>query len=307
MRKESLLKKHSEILDTFLKNKKIHLCDIGAAGGLEPRWKKFSKNIYSTCFEPDERSEIKNTENMSIINKALWSNEGSITLNLTRKPQCSSVYEPNRKYLNFFSDSARFDILNKVQLPATTLNKIYNPNNSFDFIKLDVQGGELEVLKGGAQVLKKCFGLEIEVEFKKLYVDQPLFQDIQNFCQSHGFEFIDFTNISRWERSGYRGLGECNYGDALFLKYPEVIIAEFELGTFSLEEVRSYAGLLYIYRRNDLLLILSQLVEDKKLRAEVAYLANYMEKLNLKMIRSKELFQIASSLFYPETNLHFIQ
>ena len=48
--------------------------------------------------------------------------------------------------------------------------------------------------------LSDCLGLELEVEFSQLYLNQPLFGDLKKFLNNKDFEFIDFTNLIRWER-----------------------------------------------------------------------------------------------------------
>ena len=65
-------------------------------------------------------------------------------------------------------------------------------------MKLDIQGAELEVLKGAKKTLSNTLGLEIEVEFVHLYTNQPLFGDLYTFLSSHNFELMDFTSIQRW-------------------------------------------------------------------------------------------------------------
>lgn len=57
-----------------------------------------------------------------------------------------------------------------------------------------------------------------------MYIDQPLFGDITSFLSSKGFEFIDFINLCRWERESHNGYGQCVFGDALYLKSPELVI-----------------------------------------------------------------------------------
>ena len=62
------------------------------------------------------------------------------------------------------------------------------------------KAAELDALKGCEDTLKGTIGLEIEVEFQKMYENQPLFGDINNYINDQEFEFIDFPLIKRWER-----------------------------------------------------------------------------------------------------------
>lgn len=56
-----------------------------------------------------------------------------------------------------------------------------------------------------------------------MYLEQPLFGDICAYLEKCDLDFIEFTNLFRWERSVHNGLGQCVFGDALFLQKPEKI------------------------------------------------------------------------------------
>jgi FkbM family methyltransferase len=85
-------------------------------------------------------------KNYTLFPHAISKNNKTINLNLCRKPQVSSTYSPLSKFTDLFPDSGRFDVINKIKISAKKLDsfKIRNP----DFIKLDIQGGELNALKG---------------------------------------------------------------------------------------------------------------------------------------------------------------
>jgi FkbM family methyltransferase len=56
-----------------------------------------------------------------------------------------------------------------------------------DLIKLDVQGYELEALKGGIDCLKSAKAVLAEVSFVEFYEGQPLFDDVVRFMADMGF------------------------------------------------------------------------------------------------------------------------
>jgi hypothetical protein len=55
------------------------------------------------------------------------------------------------------------------------------------FMKLDAQGSELDILRGGRGLLQSCVGVEVEVEFSPIYEGQPQFSDVDQFLREHGF------------------------------------------------------------------------------------------------------------------------
>lgn len=240
----------------------ITLLDIGSAGGIEPRWRPYRGQIRYIGVEPDNRSsaalmespEAKFFADYRIVPKAVWSKNDSISLNFCRKPMVSSHFFPKQDFIARYPLSERFDVLSSGSMSCQTIDEVLSTNSSrCDFIKLDIQGGELAVLQGAESTLNQCLGLEIEVEFLRIYENQPLFGDICAFLQAKGIEFIDFTSFNRWERTVYRGFGQCVFGDALFLRAPEGVISAFEKGMSSIDDVKRYLAVLRIYSRLDLL------------------------------------------------------
>lgn len=232
----------------------LTLMDIGAAGEIEPRWKRIEPIINYVGFEPDERSrsmlvEVRNNcLNYKILPFAVWDSVGPVTINLCRTPQVSSHYSPNRSFLDLFPASPRFDVVSTASLEAMKLDNL--GLESPDFIKIDIQGGELSALKGGQRLLEDALGLELEVEFLPLYVEQPLFGEICSFLSKSGFEFIDFVNLCRWERGAHNGFGQCVFGDGLFLRSPEAVLSNRAIDD---RTISKYLAICLTYNRFDLI------------------------------------------------------
>jgi hypothetical protein len=56
-----------------------------------------------------------------------------------------------------------------------------------DFIKLNIQGSELEVLKGANSILDDIVGLQVELSFDESYIGAPKFSDIDPYIRKKGF------------------------------------------------------------------------------------------------------------------------
>jgi hypothetical protein len=65
-----------------------------------------------------------------------------------------------------------------------------------DFLKLDVQGAELDILQNGVETLKNVAVIQTEVDFVPLYKDQPLSGDIQVFLRDCGFQLHKFIHVA---------------------------------------------------------------------------------------------------------------
>ena len=207
----------------------ITLIDVGASGGIEPRWAQIAPALNYIGFEPDERTSAPLLENRNdclqeIIHPfAVWSEECELGINLCNSPGTSSHFLPNRELLDRFPDKQRFDIVEHVVVSAKTIDSFDIP--APHFMKIDIQGGELAVLNGSVATLDRMLGAELEVEFLELYKGQPLFGEVCTRLADAGLEFVDFTNLCRWERHAHQGYGDCVFGDGLFLRSPEAMIA----------------------------------------------------------------------------------
>ena len=239
-----------KIINNFLDDEGITLLDIGAAGGIEPRWEKISQQISYIGFEPDDRLQV--TEPTSKFRKyklipcAVGRIESEVKFYITAGPGKSSIYLPNTQFIQRFPNPERFNVISENILKVLPIDKLVS--EKVNFIKLDIQGGELDALSGATTILESVLGLELEVEFSKIYLNQPIFGDINSFLVEKGFEFIDFINLCRWEQFTYNSVGQLVFGDALFLKSPEHVV-----NSMNKNDIKKYLAILYIYNRFDLI------------------------------------------------------
>jgi hypothetical protein len=68
--------------------------------------------------------------------------------------------------------------------------------SEIDFMKIDIQGAELDVFSGGVATLSKAVAIVSEVEFVPLYHRQPLFGDVCSLLTGQGFMFHKFLGMA---------------------------------------------------------------------------------------------------------------
>jgi FkbM family methyltransferase len=64
-----------------------------------------------------------------------------------------------------------------------------------DFIKLDTQGSELDILRGGPNVLAHARGLQIECNLQRYNEGAPMLSEIVAFAEAAGFRIYDIAQF----------------------------------------------------------------------------------------------------------------
>ena len=133
----------------------------------------------------------------------------------------SSLLEPNLDYLRqFYALADMCRPVKRLQVETSRLDDIAEVSDC-DYLKIDVQGGELDVLRGAERLLNRVLFVHTEVEFEPVYLDQPLFPDMDRFLRDRGFELMDLTKLGH---SGYAALPrqqsrtKLMWADAIYVK-----------------------------------------------------------------------------------------
>ena len=149
----------------------------------------------------------------------------------------SSLYPLLPKYHNGYSFDSQFgwdkdpqgySLVEKLTLQTITLDEIMVRERGKilppDFLSLDTQGSELEILKGAEKTIaENVIAIQVEVTFTPMYETQPLFSDIELYLRNKGFELAALETfnpnyISDRTPIGLRGKGFIQQGEALFFR-----------------------------------------------------------------------------------------
>jgi len=99
----------------------------------------------------------------------------------------SSLYEPNMELLSAFNNLAELMRVQGIEPVQTRRLDDVTEIEDVHFLKLDVQGAELDVLRNAERLLKSTMLLHCEVEFLEMYKGQPLFGEVHEFLRTQGF------------------------------------------------------------------------------------------------------------------------
>jgi FkbM family methyltransferase len=217
----------------------ITLCNVGSRkiGDLDDYaskgWGIFAPNLSIYGFDADadacdeanadlEVRQINWTEKH--IPLALADSVGESTLYVTKEPMCSSLYPPNEPYLSRFQGLPELVNLDfTIDLETTTLDAFCQQEGvkNIDFLQIDVQGADLQVLKGAELMLPSVLGIQIEVEFAPLYLNQPLFADVDSHLRNRDFTLFhlepSYRKRSRSPFSSKMRPGQILWADAFYL------------------------------------------------------------------------------------------
>jgi FkbM family methyltransferase len=172
----------------------LHVIDVGGALGPDPRWAPLSANtIRFMTFEPDARSHEEvlpcGQHNLTLA-IGLAEAAGERELHLTEGPFASSLYAPNEMLLRDFGVWPWYVHAGQATVAVDTLDACLARHTDWraDFVKIDIEGADLDVLKGGRTALATAFGVQIEVSFVARNVGAPLQPEIDLWLREAGFQ-----------------------------------------------------------------------------------------------------------------------
>lgn len=157
---------------------------------------------------------------------ALGKSVGGAKLYVTQYAECISLYPPNEPYLARFAeipDLMKLDFT--VEIETGTLDNFCQQEgvDEIDFLHTDVQGADLQVLEGATGILERSIlAVQAEVEFSHLYLNQPLFADVDIYLRNQGFTLFDlhaaYRKRSRSPIVSKAHPGQFLWGDAFYFR-----------------------------------------------------------------------------------------
>ena len=166
--------------------------DIGAHTGQFYKWAKTAWpycNVFMIEANPLHENTLlnltANTKDEYLIS-ALGDKEREVTF-YTRSDK------PHTEGNSYYKEANYWDIPQLVQEETVTLKKlddIFDEEKVFDLVKMDTQGSELDILKGGKKLITKATAVILEVAYIEYNLGAPTSDEVIKHMNNIGFEEI---------------------------------------------------------------------------------------------------------------------
>lgn len=209
----------------------IVYCEVGARKG-GSRFQRLGELVHYYGFEPDvEQAErlkerltgLRRFGGVSVFSHAIMGTSGRVAINVLRHRGCSSVLTPNAELVSQYSARRgenhwpeHFQIVGRYECDALSLDDFARRAGvaRIDFLGLDTQGTEYEILQGGRQIVGRSTSvIHVEMETVPLYRDQRLLADVVDHLYGLGFRLIKLENPQYISRAPAEGQEDADTGE----------------------------------------------------------------------------------------------
>jgi FkbM family methyltransferase len=219
------------------KQKPLGFIDLGSAGEIHPLISPVAPLTHCTCFEPGEKAcgELRKKyarsrfAKLSILNSAIGRKTGQGKLYITQSPVNSSLLKPNQELTRRYNMMG-FQVQKVLTIKTGSLDDIvFNTENGKnrvgEFIKMDCQGVEYDIIKGARRVLREqCVALWCELEFFRMYEKQKIFSEVDLWLRKEGFQlyglYPNYLSAKKIDRKKGDTEERLTWADALYFKDP---------------------------------------------------------------------------------------
>lgn len=214
--------------------------DVGSAGGFIADLNPIAFAVDAVGFEPNPdhfaalSPEGSNWHSLRYLPHAIGGQAGARTLYRPKFGNSSTMLPPNTAIGDAFDKPQFFDVQETTEVEVVSLDDalcqfdIRNP----DYLKLDVEGAEFEILEGASHALSTLSAIRVEVCFVEVRQGQRLGMEVGHYLEERGFRLMHVTDTNPWRVRGYRthpavspepirySRGQLVHADFLFMRDP---------------------------------------------------------------------------------------
>jgi FkbM family methyltransferase len=198
-----------ELVNYFNLSESGVIVDVGADIGVVSL--HFAKSLPATliyAFEPIPdsfkllKAATSKITTIHTVNKALGNDVKEIQIHIASRISSSSIFNIKKNLINeFWSTNLKEERIATVSMSKLDLEIPETTN--VNILKMDVQGFEIEVLKGGTETLKRTSIVLVEMQNHDLYVGAPKYYEVDEFLRNSNFELYNMIPSIRQEEKIY--------------------------------------------------------------------------------------------------------
>ena len=182
-----------------LKDEQV-IIDVGAAfGTVAEYFAERYPNVRIVCVEANPRlkadleKKFRESKNITVKSMALGSAQGEQYLHVTANQLSSSLHELNAEEISGLQQDHRswLQEVEKIKVKVSTLDSEFADLPQVLLIKLDTQGTEKDILRGGIELLKRTRFVLTEMNNHQIYDDACQYHEVDEFLRSQSFRLVD--------------------------------------------------------------------------------------------------------------------
>jgi FkbM family methyltransferase len=188
--------------------------DAGCSGGFPPEWEELDEGVKLIGFDPNPEEcerlvhQYAGRAGVTLVQRGLGATRGPRAYRRLAFPMGSSLYNHADEWKR---PLAYLDSWNEVQdiveIELDTIDDWCRENgvDRIDVLKLDVQGHELEILRGAASRLADVRAVDVEVWLNPVLTGAPLYGEIDGLLREHGFALWRLGDLAYYPVVGAEG------------------------------------------------------------------------------------------------------
>lgn len=231
MKANETLERTARLADLLGFDRKLRIVDVGANPLVEGEvsYQKLLEAGYTEVvgFEPQEHALAalleQKTDAETYLPYALGSGSTQ-TLHICRSSGFTSVHPCDPKSAQYLGFSRGMQATGEVEISTRRMDDL-KEIGAVDFLKIDVQGSEADIIRHGHDTLRNAVAIQTEVRFFPLYENEPSYGDLERVMTEGRFRFLKLAGLKHvsastsWRKRLRRSVySQAVDGDAYFLR-----------------------------------------------------------------------------------------
>lgn len=146
------------------------------------RWGEVMRSSYRAC-----------PPHLEMLRAAASDQSGTARLHLTECPGQSSLMSPLDPGIR---------VVDQAEVQTARLDELVSDVAAYSLVVLDIQGAELQALRGAPLLLGQARMVVVEVNFKRRYQGCPLAREVDDFMEASGYRAVARSQTVPWAVGG---------------------------------------------------------------------------------------------------------